>query len=246
MDATHLEELIQLEDSYWWHVAKRQLVSELLAEHFPPPGKLVEGGVGSARNLIEFRAAGYEVAGLDVMPAAVAHARQRGVDEVFEHDLGEPWPLAEASTRVVVLLDVLEHLADPVTVLRHARRTLEPGGGIVLTVPAYRWLFGDWDRSLGHFRRYSSRELRRQAAEAGFQVSWLSYWNAFTLPAACSVRGYQRCFPRQRTAEFPRVRPATNAMLLGMANAERWLMRKTGVPCGLSLVAVLTTEAGMF
>ncbi len=47
MEAAHLTELIELEDSYWWHVAKRRLVVELLRRYAPPAGLLVEGGVGS-------------------------------------------------------------------------------------------------------------------------------------------------------------------------------------------------------
>ena len=41
MDPSHLKELVTLEDSYWWHVAKRQLVTRLLEQYCPPPGRLV-------------------------------------------------------------------------------------------------------------------------------------------------------------------------------------------------------------
>ena len=41
MDKSHLTELIELEDSYWWHIAKRRLAVGLLKKHFPPPGKVV-------------------------------------------------------------------------------------------------------------------------------------------------------------------------------------------------------------
>src|SRR3954464_12126816 len=46
MDPKHLEELIAVERGYWWHVAKRELVLEVLGRHFPPPARLVEGGIG--------------------------------------------------------------------------------------------------------------------------------------------------------------------------------------------------------
>ena len=45
MDPSHLQELVTLEDSYWWHVAKRQLVISLLEKYCPAPGRLVEGGI---------------------------------------------------------------------------------------------------------------------------------------------------------------------------------------------------------
>jgi hypothetical protein len=140
---------------------------------------------------------------------------------------------------VVLLLDVLEHIADPVVVLRRAADVLEETGRIVVTVPAYPFLMSEWDHRLGHYRRYTRKMFRSQAADAGLQVDWLTHWNAFTLPPAILVRTWERMFPRRTGAEFPRVSRAVNSLLLGFARMERWLIHRTGVPCGLSLVGVL-------
>jgi len=239
MDARHLSELAELENGYWWHVAKRQLAAQLLTRFAPPPGLLVEGGVGSSRNLVEFHRLGYETTGLDVMPEAVELARERGVDGVQLHDLEDAWPVEEGSARAVVLLDVIEHLAEPAVALEHAWRVLHPGGALIVTVPAYPALYGDWDRALGHYRRYTRKMLKAQAAQAGFQVRLLSHWNSFTLPAAIAVRGWRRLFPQPGAAEFPRVSPFTNRVLLSCARLERGLIDYVPVPCGLSLVGVL-------
>lgn len=240
MDVDHLNELIELEDSYWWHQAKRELVLSILNRHFPAPDHILEGGIGSARNLLEFQKAGYEVTGLDIMPESVAHARERGLASVQQHDLTEPWPVANQSIGAVVLLDVIEHVPDPVAVLKHAAACLKPNGGIVVTVPAYPWLYGDWDKELGHYRRYTKQELRQHVREAGLQVNWLSHWNSFTLPAAIAVRSYQKCLPKDRPAEFPRVSSTANWMLGKFAAAERSVLERSTVPFGLSLVGVLT------
>ena len=239
MDPSHLDELVRLEDSYWWHVAKRQLVSNLLKKHFPAPGRLVEGGVGSARNLLEFKQAGYEVTGFDIMEEAVEHGRRRGINDVRVHDLEQPWPLDKESVRAVVLLDVLEHVENPVQVLRHVKQILRPDGGIVFTVPAYPWLFSEWDKQLGHYRRYTSKVMREQVREAGLKIEWLNHWNAFTLPAAMAVRGMEKLRPKRHQPDFPEVSPGVNRMLLRAASAERWLMVKLGIPMGLSLVGVI-------
>ena len=240
MDANHLDELVELEETYWWHVAKRELVLKLLNRYVPSRGLLIEGGVGSCRNLLEFRRQGYDVAGLDVMPEAVDLAHARDLNQVHLQDLAEPWPFDEGSACAVVLLDVLEHMADPVAALRQAHRALAPGGAVIVTVPAYEWLYGEWDRALGHYRRYTAGQLRSQAHEAGFEVQLLTHWNAFTLPAAVAVRGFQRLQPRSAPAEFPRVSAWTNRLLLGFARIERSLIGRLPVPCGLSLVGVLT------
>lgn len=239
MNSTHLQELIDLEEGYWWHVAKRALVSRLLKSHFPAPGRLVEGGIGSARNLLDFQQRGYQVTGFDIMPEAVEHARQRGIEDAHVLDLSEPWPLPPKSVRAGVLLDVLEHLADPVQVLRNAASVLEPGGGLVVTVPAYPWLYSAWDRHLGHYRRYTAKQLKKHADQAGFKVTWLSHWNAFTLPAAVIVRGLNRVFKREGHSDFPRVSPTVNSLLTRSAQVERNWLLGAGLPVGLSLVGVL-------
>jgi SAM-dependent methyltransferase len=186
---------------------------------------------------------GYRVTGLDIMAEAVRHGQCRGLAQLRVHDLVDPWPLESNSASVVVLLDVLEHMENPVLVLSHVREVLKPGGGLVFTVPAYNWLYGDWDRQLGHYRRYSAKEIREHAGEAGLTLSWLTHWNAFTFPAAAAVRGYQRLFPREsRGTAFPKVARSTNQMLLAMADVERWLIRHAAVPFGLSLVGVLRKQ----
>lgn len=239
MQVEHLEELKELEESYWWHVAKRELAVSLLQKYFPAPGKLVEGGVGSARNLVTFRELGYEVRGFDVMPESISTAKAKGLHADM-HDLAQPWPVEHESLRAVVLLDVIEHIADPVAVLQNAANSLAPGGGIIVTVPAYQWMFSDWDKALGHYRRYTMKMLRAQAEEAGLNVVSLTHWNAFTLPAAMAVRSCEKLFPRGRSAEFPRVSKFTNQILLSCAAAERWMINRLPVPLGLSVVGVLS------
>ena len=137
MGTDHLKELIDLEDSYWWHRAKRELVLSLVKEHFPAPGRVLEGGIGSSRTLIELQKCGYKVAGLDIMPEAVAHAHARGLDDVQEHNLMEPWPVEPQSLNAVLLLDVIEHISDPIRVLEHATSALAPGGGVIITCLLY-------------------------------------------------------------------------------------------------------------
>ena len=183
---------------------------------------------------------GYEVTGFDLMPESVEHVRERGISDVQVHDLGNPWPVESESLRAVVLLDVLEHVEFPVDVLRHVHQSLHPDGAVIVTVPAYPWLFSRWDEQLGHYRRYTTKEFRRHANEAGFRVDWLNHWNSFTLPAAIAVRGWEKLFPKREDPDFPTVSRFTNNALLGAAAAERWCLQRLPVPAGLSLAGVLT------
>ncbi|MCU0872095.1 MAG: class I SAM-dependent methyltransferase [Pirellulaceae bacterium] len=242
MDAPHLQELIDLEEGYWWHVAKRRLAVEILQRYLPAPGLLVEGGLGSGRNLREFQRLGYEVAGLDIMPESVARARQVGLPDAYLHDLTEPWPIAPGTVRAVVMLDVLEHVPDPIRTLSHVVATLRDDGGVVITVPAYPRLYSQWDRKLGHYLRYTSSELLRQTAAAGLQPLYEGHWNSFSVPAALVSRKLRRSGSDDDGAVFPRVPRLLNQMLIGCAWVERFVLRRVRVPIGLSLVGVFVKQ----
>jgi ubiquinone/menaquinone biosynthesis C-methylase UbiE len=77
----------------------------------------------------------------------------------------------------VVCLNVLEHVRDDRTALRHMAAVLPQGGKTVLIVPAFEALYGPIDHNLGHFRRYSKRGFQALAAQAGFDAR-LRYMNS--------------------------------------------------------------------
>ena len=239
MESAHLDQLIQLEESYWWHVAKRNWATQLLTQFVPPPSRIIEGGIGAAGNLLSWQQLGYQVAGLDCMPESIEHACKKGLNNVHQHDLHQPWPVEHSSAEAIVLLDVLEHLQDPVLALRNAAQCLTATGKIIFTVPAYPFLFSDWDERLGHFRRYTASTLQLHAREAGLRVVKLSHWNSFTLPAACVLRVIRKVFPSPTGTEFPKVSPWVNRTLIRVAEMEKRLSNKLDIPFGLSLVGVL-------
>lgn len=240
MDNAHLQELIRLEQSYWWHLAKRQVVASALTRWCPAPGTLIEGGVGGGGNLRTWRDMGYAVSGFDILPESVAHCRDELGLAVQAHDLAEPWPVPAETADVIVLLDVLEHLKDPTLGLRHAAAALAPTGSLIVTVPAIAALMGPWDEMLGHHRRYTAGLLKSQANDAGLRVKWLSHWNSFCLPAAVPMRLVERLRGATHSPEFPRTSPFLNSTLLALASAERKLMRAMPFPLGLSMIGVFS------
>lgn len=82
----------------------------------------------------------------------------------------------------VVLEDVLECIEDDGAALRKAALLVKEGGRIVMSVPAYPWLFGSRDRMLGYFRRYDYRTVADFLGKAGFMVVKRRYWNMIFLP----------------------------------------------------------------
>ncbi len=104
--------------------------------------------------------------------------------EVHAMDLGEPTAPGVSARRydTVICLNVLEHVEDDDGALRRLHALLEPGGRVVLVVPAYEALRGAIDDAIGHYRRYTVPTISERLAKAGFQVERTRYFNALGIP----------------------------------------------------------------
>jgi 2-polyprenyl-3-methyl-5-hydroxy-6-metoxy-1,4-benzoquinol methylase len=78
----------------------------------------------------------------------------------------------------IVMMNVLEHIEDDGAALKTLREALNPGGRIVLYVPAFMLLYSDFDREIGHYRRYRKKQLRELVQRAGFEVVDQRYVNS--------------------------------------------------------------------
>lgn len=77
----------------------------------------------------------------------------------------------------IVYVNVLEHIEKDVEELELLHRTLQPGGRVVIFVPALQWLYGSFDRLIEHRRRYSRAELEEKCTRAGFRVTFSRYFD---------------------------------------------------------------------
>jgi SAM-dependent methyltransferase len=87
-----------------------------------------------------------------------------------------------SSFHTAVLVNVLEHIENDMETLRQLHEMLEPSGHLLLFVPAMRILYGVHDKLVGHFRRYSRKELKHKCEEAGFQMVKIFYFDLIGAP----------------------------------------------------------------
>ena len=72
---------------------------------------------------------------------------------------------------------MLEHIKDDRREIRLIHQSLTDGGKCLLFVPALQFLYGNFDRTLGHYRRYGKSELERKCGEAGFKILRSTYFD---------------------------------------------------------------------
>jgi SAM-dependent methyltransferase len=205
----------------------------------PADPRILDAGCGSGRFMVELSKLGL-VTGVELSDTSVALARQRELGEVVAGSVLE-MPFADGSFDLAVSLDVIEHLEDDLAALRELRRTVAPGGALLVTVPAYQWLWSGHDEINHHFRRYTRRSLQRAGEQAGWQQVRTTYFNSLLLPAAIMLRVLDR-FSRKTTESSLDlwVPPEPlNWLLERPLSLEAALIGRGGrIPAGLSLLAV--------
>lgn len=81
----------------------------------------------------------------------------------------------------IFALNVLEHIEDDVLALHNLYESLNPGGRVVLLVPAHEWLFNCLDEAVDHYRRYTKKTLLATVEQTPFAVKKLFYFNFFAI-----------------------------------------------------------------
>ncbi len=239
MNPAEYDRMYQLEDDYWWFVARRELVVGCVRDL--PGGSdrvIVDIGCGTGANALALSQQG-RVVGLDPSPLALQWSRRRNFGAMLQGS-AESIPMADRSTDVVVATDVIEHLDDDLAALREFRRVLKPGGHAVITVPAFMFLWSEHDDALMHRRRYTAGLLRSRAEAAGFEVARLTYTTHLLFPLALTrLLKRSRPNPEGSEAQLKPLPGPINRLMLGIQRLEVGMLRHVSLPWGLGLAAVL-------
>lgn len=246
MQTAEYDRMFALEDRYWWFVGRRRLALRLLKKALgvaPPPLTPASSGpvvldLGCGTGVIASELAQWShPVGLDMSPQALAYCRQRGVEDLVLAN-GEALPIRSDSVDAVLALDIFEHIQDDRAAFAEAFRVLRPGGVLVLSVPAFRWLWGPHDVALMHHRRYTRPEVRSCLQEAGFQVGRLSYSVFFLFPIVVLIRALEKLRRGPAKANLPQVPEWMNAMLIDLQDVEARWIESIALPWGSSVIAV--------
>ena len=117
-------------------------------------------------------------------------------------------------------------------------RVLRPGGRLLLTVPAYPWLWSRHDETHHHFRRYTKTALKQALREAGLQPVALSYFNTLLFPLIAGLRLARKLLRLPEPDDTAMPGSATNALLMKIFSLESAVIGRMALPFGVSLMAV--------
>jgi SAM-dependent methyltransferase len=151
----------------------------------------------------------------------------------------EALPFESGTFEVILLVDVLEHVADDSRALGEVSRLLAPGGYAVFSVPAYQFLFGEHDRSFGHLRRYTRPRLVELLSNAGLLVQRATYIQPFFLLPLWVKRKLTK-----GSHDFGQIPGWLNTVLYKLLSMERMVLRYLNFPFGPTLIAIAQKPKG--
>lgn len=236
MQSAEYARMYELEDRYWWFVARRELALQMLSQYAPSDGRILDVGCGTGKGQESFAQFG-TVFGADFSQDALDFSHERGLTRLMRAD-AECLPIKSEQFDVVVSLDTIEHVPKDDCAVAEIFRVLRPGGVFLMNVPAYQWLWGPHDVALMHQRRYHRTQVRKLLKSAGFELERLSYHIFLLFPLVMLSRLIGRLKSGPAEAKLPKVPGFVGTLLGYIQRFEAWLMSKCDLPWGSSLVAV--------
>jgi SAM-dependent methyltransferase len=228
----------EIEGFHWWFSARRQLLKRIISSIHVPLGCItVDIGCGTGSNLKALGVAGLKVIGLDLSLYALSLAKRKSQLPVINGDVNK-LPFRPKSIGLIIAMDIIEHLENDVTGIREFYEILKDGGILILTVPAFNFLWGVQDIVTGHKRRYLKRELISKLRREKFEVLKSSYFNFFL---------FFPIFLARRMIHFLRLRlesenkinlPLINFLLKRIFLLEIYLLKYFQFPFGVSLFCI--------
>ncbi|MCB0339169.1 MAG: class I SAM-dependent methyltransferase, partial [Bdellovibrionales bacterium] len=168
------EDCYAIEDQSYWFRHRNRVILKIFSRIYR--GKSIwEIGAGNGFVAKALNDIGYEVVAVEPGNTGAKYARTRGVEKSI-CGFFESLQLPDRSVEAIGCFDVVEHLPNPGQLLTEFHRTLKPGGIVVVTVPAFAWLWSQMDDFAGHKQRYTIQELHKSFAMYGFEVRAGSYF----------------------------------------------------------------------
>jgi SAM-dependent methyltransferase len=240
MEANVFREMAFIQNRHWWFVARSRILASVVNQlSLPPEANILEIGCGTGGNLAMLSSFG-NLSAMEYDDNARNFAANLEICSVVSGGLPEPVPFDDGKFDLVCLLDVLEHIDGDEAAISRAGRLLSPSGRLLVTVPAYTWLWSAHDVSHHHYRRYTAKLLRQRAEKANLVVEKLGYFNTLLFPMIAVARLVGKLSGSGSSSDAAMPPSWLNGLLMKIFSFERHVVPKAMFPFGTSILAVFS------
>jgi hypothetical protein len=140
----------------------------------------------------------------------------------------------DLSQDVVLMMDVLEHVTDDQNFLSHYVSKMKLGTKVLITVPAFQFLWSDHDLFLEHKRRYNTQNLKMLVESSGLRIIKIRYFFAVLFPVVALLRTFKSksSAPKSELKNYPFI---LNRILVFIHDIERFILLPINSLAGLTI-----------
>lgn len=240
MEKSYYKNYFILEKTHWLFRVRRNIFLYFIKKYSLNGSKIFDFGCGSGYLMGELQKTGYDGYGVDFEKEAIEHGLSSGIKNLTLGS-GDKIERPDKSFDMVTAFDVLEHLENERPVVEELARVLKPGGKMIITVPAYMWLWGVQDEVSHHFRRYTVGSLVKVFKNfTELRIIRKTYFVTFLFPAIAVVRLISSWFRiKNRKSDFEISNPVLDAIFYFIFNLEFYFLKFISFPFGVSILLIL-------
>ena len=228
------------EEIHWWYLGGGEILRNVIKKYLKNNMNILDIGCGTGRNLALLQSFG-KVKGIEYDESSVIKAQKKFPNiEIKKGELPNKLNLNKDEIfDLITLFDVLEHIEDDRKSLEVLYEYLSENGKLILTVPAFDFLWTKSDEVQFHKRRYRKKELTNLLKNIGYKIEYSSYFNFFLFMPTVMGKILMR-FDKYYTVnkEMKMTNKYLNKILYFIFKSESYFIPKLKYPFGISVVIV--------
>lgn len=235
--------MFDAEDHHWWYVGNHENFLNILERHkiLKNGINVLDAGCGTGRWLqILKRAYIINETGIDNQEVAIDFSRTRGKMNLICGDLNT-YVFKESSFDLITSFDVICHRdVDDNLAIKNLHSYLKNDGSLLLSVPAFSFLYSKHDEVVYTRRRYTKKQIRLLLENNGFEIIKISYCVSLLFPLAFIKRVFNKLFKNEKGSHNELNMPPLiiNQLFLLIMRIENYLLKYISFPFGLSVMVL--------
>lgn len=222
---------IKNQRNHWWFQSRKKILEQIIiSTGLKKRSNILDYGTGSGVNLDMLCKFGHvDIHEKNKFARTLVKKNNKKIKRVYSTN-----KIKKNFYDLIVAADVIEHIRKPKPTLNNLKKSLKKNGKILVTVPAYQFLFSKKDQSLGHYRRYTKKTLKKEFKN--FKIENISYFNFYLCFPIILLTFFNQLFnidyinKAETTPNF-----FVNLLLRFIFSSEKYFIKYLNFPFGISL-----------